>query len=475
MPKSISDYVGVDPKVWAKTGAFDAILDVDSLLFIDPHLLSASSSAEARQGYMTLIARFRQIIKMLSASKTEEDAFWRQADRLFTFPEFQGLCIGYSGKSTSGSGMGPGLRRQVLRTAKAIVDEGIIDPELFELIGVFEEGVGPDRISDMVGRVIAGDLRAFTTRVLAAVGAKTVSIEHDGHSYQTVMNPFNHSAVILIPRDILRDLPVAQCWDDIDRVCAHNQQVRKRVNGIIGDTWRQATREKKEKLKQVLLSEPEAVKDLIKLYKNKPALIYDFENDPAGEVAWYKAAKDSVAASPLALFLPANPSPDEVLSVVVKICEQFKSLIENNALSGLLYDSDGKPKHESAAQKLFYGIAEAYCEANNVDLSREPNAGRGPVDFKISKGYNSRVLVEAKLTSNKQLLHGFETQIGEYQFAEKTRTSVYLVVEVDRGSPGAVKRLRDLITVRSKKGDRIPMVIFVDGRRKASASKYRKK
>lgn len=324
MATSISDHLGVDPQLFALTGAFDAILDVDSLLFIDPHLLPDSKASEIACSYQRVLTHFRKILTVLSACHTVGDPFWREADRLFKFPELKGLCIGYSGKSTSGSGMGPGLRRQVLSTAKAIVDAGVANPELFELIGVFEEKIGPDRISDMVGKIIVKDLLAYTSRTLTELGAPVKLISYDNESYRSVTNPYNHSPVIMVPRDILRDLPVAKCWSDIDVVCAENLALRNRVNKIIGNTWRQATRQKKQTLKELLVAEPDVVRDLINLYKNKPALQYDFDNDPAGEVAWYKATRNYTRQFPLALCLGSMPSPEDVLAVVVKICNKFK-------------------------------------------------------------------------------------------------------------------------------------------------------
>lgn len=140
-------------------------------------------------------------------------------------------------------------------------------------------------------------------------------------------------------------------------------------------------------------------------------------------------------------------------------------------MSSLLYEASGKPKHESAAQKLFYGIGDTYCEANDLDLSRESNAGRGPVDFKVSKGYSTRVVVEAKLTTNPQLLHGFTTQLAEYQKAEKTSTSVYLVIDVG-GPTKRINAFTRLLKQSETDGQRVPLVIFVDGIPKASASKF---
>lgn len=471
MPVTISNHIGIDSKTFAKTGAFDSILDIDSKLFIDPHLLENCKVPELTSSYLKVKKRFEEILHLLSASKTEGDTFWREALRRFNFPELRGLCIGYSSKGTLGSGMGKMLRIQILRTAKEIVDAGIKDPEFFELLGLFEEGIGSDRISDMVGRIIIDDLYKYTDRVFTELKVKTTPIKKT--TYSSVINPFSRYPIILLPKAILRDLPIAHCWEDIDLVCSHNQALRREVNGLIGDTWKKATQSaKKSTLKSVLTKKPEVMRDLIDSYRNKPFEQYDFESDPAGQVVWLSASKEYVENFPLKISIPKNPTPDEVLEVVKKICSKFKDLIENNALSGFLYDSSDNPKREEAAQKLFYGIADSYCEANDLDLSRETNAGRGPVDFKISKGYNGRVLVEAKLTTNPQLLHGFEIQIEEYKKAEKTQFGIYLVIDVTGGSETRIKKLQKLISDNKAAGSRVPEVIFIDGIPKKSASIY---
>ncbi|HEY6804432.1 MAG TPA: hypothetical protein VI306_12720 [Pyrinomonadaceae bacterium] len=98
----------------------------------------------------------------------------------------------------------------------------------------------------------------------------------------------------------------------------------------------------------------------------------------------------------------------------------------------------------------------------------------GRFDFKVSKGYKGRVVVEAKLTTNPQLLHGFEVQIEEYQKAEKTKTAIYLVIDVDESTTtqNRVKKFNDLLRDSKARGKRMPEVIFVDAISKASASKY---
>jgi hypothetical protein len=52
-------------------------------------------------------------------------------------------------------------------------------------------------------------------------------------------------------------------------------------------------------------------------------------------------------------------------------------------------------------------IGMSYRKANNLDISCEPDEGRGPVDFKLSRGQDITV-IEVKLSTNKQYLLGMK-------------------------------------------------------------------
>lgn len=472
MALSVSDHVGVPPSKFARTGAFDAVLDVDSLLFIDPLLLRKTRVPEFKGSYAKIEQRFKDVGKLLALSNgTVNDPFWKQAERLFRFSEVQGLCVGYSSKGTGGAGMGPGLRAAVLSTGKAIIDAGVKDPEIFELMGLFQEKVGPDRISDMIARIIIDDIAAYTQRVLDRLSVTTEPLPFERMTIASVKNPFNNRPILLVPRSVLRDLPIAHSWDEIGDVVAFNETLRAELNRLLGGAWSASKLWKLSKadLRDFVVRHPEFLREFVKAYREAVPKEYDFDRDPVGEVVWYRASKDAAVQFPLSLALPAQPTPADVLNVVLTICKHFKQLLENNGLNTLLYDG-GKPKHESAAQKLFFGVADAYCEANKLDLSRESNAGRGPVDFKVSHGYANRVVVETKLSTNGRLLHGLTKQIGEYQKAEKSTTAVYVVIDVG-GSRNQLNRLQSEIKARQKAGARLPEFALVDARIRPSASK----
>ncbi|KAB0642207.1 hypothetical protein [Burkholderia latens] len=469
--QSFCDYYGIDPDAFEASGALDPVFGVDTRLFIDPCLLKHTDTEELASSYDRVSQHFADVLKVVSNIGVEGDVFWRTADQRLTFPEVHGLCIGYATNGKTGSGMGPGLRKPLLQTVKKIIDAGVKDPALFELVGAFEDNIGPDRISDMVARIILEDLVKFTQRVCSDFGIpmEPLVVSKGLPKEDMPLNPVTGNAVILVPRDILRDLPIAETYGDISRIAYENKLLRDELNAIIGDSWRKATiSDQKEVLRNSFIKHPDILLDVLSAYHKAGRSLYDFKDDPAGETRWYRASKEFSAAYPLELTLEAPADTERVFAVVKKICQHFRELIEDNQLCKLLYNKGGTRKHESAAQLIFFGIASAYCRANGLELSPESDGGRGPVDFKLSSGFDGRVLVEVKLSSNSQLFHGFEKQLPIYQKAERATKGVYLVIDNGGASEDRMAAFRNLVLSAGKDA---PEVIIVDGVPRPSASK----
>lgn len=126
------------------------------------------------------------------------------------------------------------------------------------------------------------------------------------------------------------------------------------------------------------------------------------------------------------------PSLSDVFSIVKEIVAQFRHLVENCGLNKDLYRPDGKPHHESVSQRLFFAVAYSYCKANNIDPSPELDTGNGQIDFKFSRGFLERVLVEVKLSTNTNVVSGFTTQLEVYKESQETMRAIYLVIDVGR-------------------------------------------
>jgi len=102
-------------------------------------------------------------------------------------------------------------------------------------------------------------------------------------------------------------------------------------------------------------------------------------------------------------------------------------------------------------------------------LSPESDAGRGPVDFKISRGQKTKVNVELKLSSNSKLLHGYTTQLAIYDKAENTTNSFFLILILEENHmPRVEKVLKHKNQMANMK---LPEIITIDTTLKKSASK----
>lgn len=470
MPRKISTLLNVSSKSLKTKGVFDGFVDIDSRLHVDPSLLKNCRTPEFKTAHKQLETYFNEVLILISNSKVKNDVFWRRAHKRLQFKEIGNTALGYSEKGTGGSAIGPGLASKILETTVAIVEAGIKDPVIFELIGVFEEGIGADRISDMTISILVENFAQYTQRIAKEVGASTRKVRIRDSEYSLPYDPKTRQIILLVPQKILNDLPVAYDWSDIDRVCTYNENLRNKVNQIIGGNWKKATRIAKGQLKGVLLKYPELLKDLIEQYKAKPKKGYDFDSDPLGELIWAELSEKAGKKYPLDLSEFKPITADNILKIVKQICSQYGSLIENNGWFEYLYDNTGKLKHERAAQLLFYGVAETYCQANNLDLNREINAGIGSLDFKVSRGFYAKVNVEIKYSTNSSLVKGFEKQLPAYNKAEKTDTSVYLVIQTNK-SVATINELKRLREEKIKLKEKVPELILINGLRQISASK----
>lgn len=473
MATLISSFLGINSKTFKDVGVFDAVIGVDTRLFLDPFLLKKTKIPEFKDSRNKIEKYYTDIIRLLLASRIRGDRAWNEAFRRLTFKELHGVSIGYGVHSSNGSAIGPGLAKRLIDTAGEILEMGIKDPEIFELIGLFEEDFGADRLSDMTIVILREDFYNFTQRITETIGIKDlVEKEFSGKKFVLPKYPSGKDPLIFLPRKFLRDLPVALSWDGIDHVVATNRELRERLNKLIGSAWKNKIT--KRELRKFILGNAENIRKLISAYKNAQPAYYDFENDPASEVIWYELGKRFADRYPINLYQQVI-SIDDLKNVVEKIIGQFKKNIEVNALKEHLYVKKGlvlKPRHERFAQLLFYSTADSYCAANNLDISREPNAGSGPVDFKLSRGYSERILVEIKLSSNKALIRGFKKQLPTYQQSEKSRHNFYLVLRVTR-SEAQIKRLIKIRDALVKEGKRVPEIVVIDAGIRPSASKRR--
>jgi hypothetical protein len=469
-PILFSTYFGVQPKTFAAAGLIDPFLDVDVPLFIDPILLAKSGNPTIAAAAVERFRRhFEVLVRMLAISQAENDAAWKGARKQLDLSEPPENGLGYGGSGRSGSSRPQDIREAILRTSKEIVTLGAKDPEMISLMGFFEEDVGPDTISDLTTTVIMEDLAAITEAFCRRNDVPLFETDIvTSHKLPRFITPTRRVIpIVLVPQDIVRELPIANDWSDIERAAMENARIRERVNRFLGGIIRPTVVDRKHALRSAALGSPEDFDFFLAAVKANVEN-YDPNLDPLGYYRLKGIIANGYPGLKQAKLYDVKLGPDEILRIVADSVAFFKRHIEAGNLWEELWLGD-KPKKERASQLIYYAIADAFCKANDVDISPEAIMGGGPIDFKFSSGYAARVLVEMK-RSDGTVVHGYEKQLEFYKTAAQTEFALFVIM--DYGDLGTkLAKIKRIQKARLDAGLRASEIVVIDPRKKASASK----
>lgn len=475
--KLLSSYLNFTDELESH-GVLDSSLDKDLNLFINILRLKQAKTPEFKKSYNRINQFFNDIIILLDAAHYKGDNFCKRAYKLFDFSEVNETNLGFA-KTTSGQGFGRALREQVINQAFDIVKAGNKQPEIFHLMQLFEDNVGPDRISDMISTIIKPDIEEYTLRILKQLGINTNTypkLEFDNNGF--LLNPCKskngkHIRIYLLPTEILQDLPIARSWDEIEDVISKNEAIKREINTEIGSEWaKYSSSMKKKYIREDIFENKDRCNRVINAYREETASAINLSDPRTFSTAPdYYVAKivKNLADENFAFTLKSSSNSKKVNShsVTVDMLDYFGEFVYNHKGWELIQSFSTK-----VAEKFTQRIIDACCrkiaEENNFDLSFEPNEGPGPADLKVSRG-SDKTVVEVKLSTNTEYIHGFETQLPRYAETEKAEFMIYLFI--DKGNQ---KRLNNLKTRYSKlyfASASCPELYLVDARNQESASK----
>jgi hypothetical protein len=99
-------------------------------------------------------------------------------------------------------------------------------------------------------------------------------------------------------------------------------------------------------------------------------------------------------------------------AAVLHVLGEFRREVEFGRGWELLWNGS-KHREEKAVQVAFSTVARPLCTGMGVSMSREPETGRGPVDFSFNNGVRVRVHLEFKNTDSSRLMHGLDIQVPD--------------------------------------------------------------
>lgn len=483
-----SDFFNVSPEDLEKYGAFNISLISDMPLFIDPFLLFSSN----KQEYQAL---HKQILTYLSFLK--EKAEERIEDRAlikswYSFPEMKQNWLGYSQIGNSGKGLGSffahNMHSLMPVAFKDLGKETLTDSTHLEKVGLFNQGVGRDNISDFTTNLILDYLlkytEAFAKKNIAPELCSIFKVKKAYFDYQFqrwfprsyYLPKYDGDFVVLTPKDILtRDETWINHTEMLDRFNEisegiENEELRAHINSYFASKIPVIQMSNKEKDRYIKAAKWETLHvfpELIEFYIQKK----EIEKEKAKSVADEKVRSvESLLVTNVHQFVENQLIHTKFYEIepvssyveTLKRLRYLKNCIEMNDGYRLFY-VNGKPiSREDHLQYAFRFV----WYSSPYDVNREVNNGRGPADYKISMGANDSTLVEFKLASNSSLKKNLQNQLEIYQAANNTQFGIKAIMYFTDA-----ERTK-LYTILQELGlDNKDNVITFDARPKVSASK----
>ncbi|WP_375263358.1 hypothetical protein [Palleronia sp.] len=431
---------------------FDPLLILDTKLYIDPFLIFQNEFGPFDGAHQEIVDFYDTAFRLVArAGEAKEQPYWNKAISILGTPEVEELCLGVTAAGTRGAGAGSGKARLIAEAIRKAVLHGLAQPKHFETLQLFQEGIAEDTISDAVGNILRHRFASYTQKICEDYEIETVTVPHHRGRFnsdrnrwekidvQAPVNPHNGKQILLVPKEYLRPMPTLNP-DSYWGFCYQQkaEEMRMELGEEIG------RHVNKDVILELALEQYGTVEDFVAAIERIGGAPYDIEKDPKGLIQWYYASRDFAAKNPVAL---SFADEKEFHSFIDNLISIFKNYVENQGGWELLFNDDGRPKSESACQRLFLGIVRQYCIANNIDLSAEVNIGRGPVDFKTSRGSKFCALIELKLANNSKFWSGLKKQLPKYLAAEEVKAGRFLIIAFNESDVMRLNSIYDRISV----------------------------
>jgi hypothetical protein len=481
-----SDVFGVPERELERHGAFNISLVADLPLFIDPFLLFNSSKPEYRSLHDEMIAYLRFL-----RVKSEEGGITSGLIRAwYCFAEVKQNWLGFSEIGNRGHGLGGGFARALNANLAEVFpefgQETITRGSHIEKLCLFASGIGRDMISDFTTNLIKGYLLRYTEALaekhIAPGLRRRVSVARARFDYrferwmaESYSLPFfEGDYVIVTPRDILTKddtwisyADMVHRFSDIPNAMP-DEQLRAEVSNyfasVLPPSHGPSNKEYEQAVRATLARFPMLLDYYIKLKEETGDEAKSSSAEKVFRSHRLYVEQFGRLAHLLADATPFYRVPVTTREETLQRLGFFKDVIENKGGHRWFY-LDGRPIRREEDVRIMFRLV---WYATPSDVSTEVNDGRGPADFKISRGSSDKTLVEFKLASNPQLKRNLRKQVEIYKKASDAATGVKAIVFFTEAQQLTVlKMLQELKLAGSSN------VVLIDARKdnKPSGSK----
>jgi len=484
-----SDHFKVKETDLEKYGAFNISLVADLPLFIDPFLLFNSKKKKYKQLHDDII-KYLVFLKEKSTSQTIDTGALKA---WYVFKEVEQNWLGFSVTGNKGSALGLDFGRALNENLHKIFSEfgqeKVTKGSHLEKLCLIKEGVGKDNISDFATNLVKGFLLEYTQEfaqknidesLRAKFRVQRVRFNYDTETWEEAtfdLPKFKNDFIILTPKELLTKdetwINKKDLFEDFERIpnAIADDELRFKVNNYFLSRIPRDPKKKKEPTKQekaaaafaTIQEFPQLIDYYIKSKEENGNLAESVSSEKVAfsQKFYINNVQQFIAGLQNKNFYASAQNSQEEAKKKIEILKEY---IENNDGYKLFYHNGQRIKGEKDLQLLF-GLV---CHESSIfDTNREVNNGRGPVDFKISKGNADKTLVEFKLAGNKKLEQNLQKQVEIYQKANKTMSSFKVIIYFTEEEHNRVVGILNRTGLAGKDN-----IVLIDGRsdNKVSAS-----
>ncbi len=448
-----SDFFDVDEQIIEDYGAFNISLINDLPLFIDPFLLFGSLKPE----YQELHEEILDYLVFLKEKSENRAISIGEIKAWYYFQEVKQNWLGYSLFGNNGSGLaiefGKIFSSNITSIFKELKHETISASSHLEKATLLSIGVGKDNISDFTCNLIKGYLlkysEEFAIQFLEETQRKKIKVSKAYFDYERerwmpkeyTLPYYANDYVILTPKDILtKDENWINTHDlvgNFDSICDSipNEALRAEIHNYLLKRIPKKENNKKPPQKDINKAIVETILEFPKIIDY---YIKQKEQNKEGAKRTSKKKVNDVES----IFIK---NVQELVNQLLAQTDFYKTPVENSYQAALnrlqfmktviedndgyrLFYHEGNPIKREADLQVIYKLT---WYATFFDVNREPNNGRGPVDYSVSKGSKDKTLVEFKLASNSQLKKNLQNQVAVYEKANQTKRSIKAIMYFD--------------------------------------------
>lgn len=443
-----SDFFGIDEDLIESYGAVNISLINDMPLFVDPFLLFNSEKDEYQDIHNEII---RYLLFLQEQADKYKDLPVGMMSSWYLFSEVKQTWLGFCLEGNDGRGLGQSFAKNLHKGLQTIFadfgKETVTKSPHLEKLCLISPLVGRDKISDFTTnftkKYILEYNQQFAIENLDDSQCKKFNVPKVEFNYETrtwmtheyLLPCFNGDYVLLTPRDMLtRDETFINRNDMIDNLqniapSIEDSGLRFQLNQYLSEVLpkkkKEMSKTDKEKAATSLIqNNPEIIDYYIKYKEENEEQAASISKQVVQEVKILFNTQLQELTKMLYQKTDFYKEKSSSYEEAYKRVQYLKTVIEDMDGYRIFY-LDGKPIKRENDLQIMYRLV---WYATEFDVNREVNNGRGPVDYKISKGSINSSLVEFKLASNSKLKKNIQNQVDIYKKANCTDRAIKVIL-----------------------------------------------